>query len=870
MKRDAKAVLSPAEGPGAKAGPAGVTPTRFSAAVATSRPTDGGAADWTFPVEPDRLPFAEARARQSAPALDLAGAAAMQRETAAAREREAAARARALQLATANEALQAMVEAVATATGPDELLPAVLGIVDRAFGASCCAYFEQLGNGSLELRFWSLGGRVCGPDQFDQLAPSQKDLLTRLAPPVRPFPRPPCHSLSARAVLVDPTPGDGRGEHGAPEIVAFVGERAEGTLVIRRRETEPFSMDELALAETLAMQVGVANRSARLARQLSNQAVEAAVARERESAAKERAEKLGAANALLLRTAESLNAIQDIDAFLARVLLTITTLAGARSATAWVHNAETQSTQLRFVVQEGLAVPARESRHPGAADPRVLTIEAAPLLHGLRPDVVKPVQQDIRSLPVGSSGEWRYFDALGVRSLVFVPMVLNSQHLGNFCIHLTQERRLAQDEYELIQALANQAAVALHLARLADQAREAAVAREQRHAAHERAAELAQANAALKRSLDLLATGSDLERFLAGVLSEIGRVLRANACVLWTRDAAAPRVDVDAPNARLTWSALNATADQPGGTIAEVLQAALLRFVPAEVCRPCARHRVCDLGPFGDEDLVALATAGVTDVIHIPLVLGTQSVGGIAVALAAGAQAGADHIELVRAFAHQATLALRLQALSAESRISAVLEERARIARDLHDAIAQTFIGISMQLHSWQEVLDLPPIQRAAKLAEHGLAEARRAIKALRPMQLSTKPFMEALASTARDMLPESIAFRIATTGEWPHLAPDREANLFRLVQEAFNNVVKHSRATLLKVEVSSTPKELSILVQDNGRGFSMRDEARQEGFGLHSMRQRAASAHADVQIVSRPGRGTQVFVSLDPAEQEI
>jgi len=224
-------------------------------------------------------------------------------------------------------------------------------------------------------------------------------------------------------------------------------------------------------------------------------------------------------------------------------------------------------------------------------------------------------------------------------------------------------------------------------------------------------------------------------------------------------------------------------------------------------------------------------------------------------------------VELAKALATQAALAMELTRLSNESRSVAILQERARLAREIHDGIVQSFIGINMQLNRLRSGESQGALEKALELSEHGLGEARRAVRALRPLHLAGKTLVEAVADMARTSVGEGVKVEVTSSGAWEGLTPDAEGHLFRIVQEAVNNVVRHAEADALSVELSATATEVSVLVSDNGKGFDV--EAQQDaehGFGLFSMRQRADSMGAAFKIVSTKGGGTQVFTSLQRA----
>jgi signal transduction histidine kinase len=340
----------------------------------------------------------------------------------------------------------------------------------------------------------------------------------------------------------------------------------------------------------------------------------------------------------------------------------------------------------------------------------------------------------------------------------------------------------------------------------------------------------------MQRSLDMLANESDLTGFLGRVLGEIGARLGARYLLIWLMDG-----DAGTAAPRLAW-----TETHGAGSAEDLL--------PSEVTMAILKQGANPRGTFGT-----------TALLNLPLLAGEVRLGAITALLTQAAQLPVAEIEWVEALAHHATLALRFDTLSAEREAMAVSKERARMAREIHDGIAQTFIGIHRHLRNALATPDAQTVASAIELAKDGLAEARRAVKALRPAQLSDMSFPDAVQEAARKVIPQQIQVRLSTTGKWPKLPPDRETHLFRAIQEAFNNVARHSFATQLNVALSSTPGGLRVHIQDNGRGFDvLRNEA---GFGLRSMRERMDGVDGFFEMASVPGSGTTVVMGLRAAD---
>lgn len=216
--------------------------------------------------------------------------------------------------------------------------------------------------------------------------------------------------------------------------------------------------------------------------------------------------------------------------------------------------------------------------------------------------------------------------------------------------------------------------------------------------------------------------------------------------------------------------------------------------------------------------------------------------------------------------------AYRLRLNQVHARFALVSAERARMAREIHDTLAQGFVGISAQLdalavnwqrepkEAWQH-LDL-----ARRMARHSLTEARRSVLDLRASELEELDLPEALAAAARRCTagnPVQVRLDIA---EIPRkLTTDLEQNLLRIVQEAVTNAVKHAKARIIQIELVGSEQFLRLRIKDDGQGFEpSRAFSVLEGhFGILGMRERAERLGGEFALESRPGSGTALEVRV-------
>ncbi|MFI6480965.1 sensor histidine kinase [Nonomuraea sp. NPDC050663] len=195
-----------------------------------------------------------------------------------------------------------------------------------------------------------------------------------------------------------------------------------------------------------------------------------------------------------------------------------------------------------------------------------------------------------------------------------------------------------------------------------------------------------------------------------------------------------------------------------------------------------------------------------------------------------------------------------------------ILDERQRMAREIHDTLAQGLTGIITQLRAAQRVADSAThVELALSLAQESLTEARRSVAALQPHQLDDAHLPEAMGTLARNWTQTTgIDLHVEVTGDRVALSPAIEVTLFRVAQEALANVAKHAGATRAGLTLSYTGPVVLLDVRDNGTGIH---NPNSEGFGLSSMRQRVRGIGGSLEIEAMPGEGTAVSATV-PALQ--
>jgi signal transduction histidine kinase len=224
-------------------------------------------------------------------------------------------------------------------------------------------------------------------------------------------------------------------------------------------------------------------------------------------------------------------------------------------------------------------------------------------------------------------------------------------------------------------------------------------------------------------------------------------------------------------------------------------------------------------------------------------------------------------------FADAAAVAIENARLYEQSRLSATLSERNRLARELHDTIAQGLTAVTMQLEAAQRGFERDPerararIARAHQLARESLEDVRRSVWTLAAPLIDGQALGGALEEltehfAARTGLPASYAH----SGPPPRLGHAAATQVLRIVQEALQNVEKHAQARAVDVRSEIDEGELRVWVRDDGVGFVPGAETTNgagNGFGLPSLRERARLAGGALHVESAPGQGTHVIVSI-------
>lgn len=276
------------------------------------------------------------------------------------------------------------------------------------------------------------------------------------------------------------------------------------------------------------------------------------------------------------------------------------------------------------------------------------------------------------------------------------------------------------------------------------------------------------------------------------------------------------------------------------------------------------------LPPFPLRD--RLLPMGIITVLLVPMTIAGRLEGAVGLRFRERRPFHPDEMELAESLANHAMLAIQLSRVADVSRAAAVVAERNRLARDIHDTLGQGFTGVIVQLEAAEDakLRGLEPeasehLRRAKALARESLQEARRSVHALRPHALDGGTLCQAIESLLHQMTQSrGMRAEFLLAGEPRPLRPEWEENLYRIFQELLTNVVRHARAQHVVARFSFEPNEVRLDVRDDGAGFDPAHGS--DGHGLVGVRERVEEMGGQLAVRTALGAGTTIMISLPRA----
>lgn len=256
----------------------------------------------------------------------------------------------------------------------------------------------------------------------------------------------------------------------------------------------------------------------------------------------------------------------------------------------------------------------------------------------------------------------------------------------------------------------------------------------------------------------------------------------------------------------------------------------------------------------------------IQSLMHVPIKIGSEIFGVYGVNYCRRHVFTADEERLLTALAQRAAVAIENARLYEQAQHAAAVDERQRLARELHDAVTQTLFSSSLIAEVLPRLWERDPAEARRRLEElrqltrGALAEMRTLLLELRPAALIEVPLGDLLRQLCDAFTGRSRVPALLTVEGQTRLPPEVQVALYRVAQEALNNIARHARARHVEVVLRCRPENVELTVRDDGCGFDPQDVSA-DHLGLRIMRERAAAISAQLDVESRPGHGTRVRV---------
>jgi signal transduction histidine kinase len=254
----------------------------------------------------------------------------------------------------------------------------------------------------------------------------------------------------------------------------------------------------------------------------------------------------------------------------------------------------------------------------------------------------------------------------------------------------------------------------------------------------------------------------------------------------------------------------------------------------------------------------------------VPLIAKGRVIGNLALEHEQPGFYQAHHAEVILALADQVAVALENARLFTEAQGKAVLEERQRLARDLHDSVTQSLYSLTLLAEAGRRLIDVDTPQAArylndmSEIAQQSLKEMRLLVYQLRPLALEHEGLIGAVQARLDSVEKRAgIEARFLIEGNLSNLPPTVEEGLFRIAQEALNNALKHAAARSVVVRLRGEDECVTLEVADDGRGSALLTTDVKGGLGLTSIKERVAQLQGTLTLDSAPGAGTRVSVEV-------
>jgi two-component system NarL family sensor kinase len=267
-------------------------------------------------------------------------------------------------------------------------------------------------------------------------------------------------------------------------------------------------------------------------------------------------------------------------------------------------------------------------------------------------------------------------------------------------------------------------------------------------------------------------------------------------------------------------------------------------------------------------------TEGLRYHASIPLMVREEKIGIMNVLSTNSQELSDNKLQLLYTIGDMLSIAIERARLFENSRQIGIIQERNRLAREMHDTLAQGLSGIALKLETIQVFLEQNELSKVAQLVDQSLnltrcnlEEARRSVLDLRATPLQDHNLVEAIEKLVSGLSGPDLTGIFTLHGSYQKQSMRTELGLYRIVQEATQNIVKHAEASQFEISLSYV-NELQLIIQDNGKGFEAKGDS--EGFGLVGIQERVRLLHGQFNLDSQIGKGTTLTIDIPKEVQSI
>jgi PAS domain S-box-containing protein len=449
--------------------------------------------------------------------------------------------------------------------------------------------------------------------------------------------------------------------------------------------------------------------------------------------------------------------------------------------------------------------------------------------------------------------------AEGIRAYLSAPLIFQGKLIGALNLASETQYAFSREDYDLIRQVADQLAIAIHQAQLSDQV--------QRHAAEleRRVADRTQELSALYEVAALASQPLDLETILSRSLRQVLEVIDSESGVIHLLEEGNGRADD-------VYGLFRLAAQQ--GIRADLID--LLDTIPASdgIGKWILTHNEPLLVPdvTTDPRFTIVHPIEPRSFLGLPLRAGGRIMGVLGIVRQVDQpQLSIEELALLGSIADHMGIVVESARLHTRAEEAARLEERERLARELHDSVTQSLYSLTL-FAEWGRDLyrdgEMEAVEerliRMGETAQQALKEMRLLIYELRPALLEQEGLVQALERRL-DAVEKRAGVQVSLeTEQLGRLPSEVEVALYRIAQEALNNALKHASANQIMLRANKTDSRVTLEIEDNGIGFASETTRTGSGMGLINMRERARQLGGDLTISSTPGGGTHVILTVE------